>query len=135
MIKGLVHVCIATRDLAATERFYCAGLGFEKAFDFIRGREVDGSFCKAIVDRSVETDLVIFSGYDECPWHDLCHDEAVKRKDVSLVALRATRQACSFIACPVAARRRPATSDGFRPRRQVLSPHSIQRGSVMPRRI
>lgn len=41
MITGLAHVCIGAVDLDATERFYCSGLGFKKAFEFIRkGRRI-----------------------------------------------------------------------------------------------
>ena len=42
MIKGLAHVCLSATDLAAVERFYCSGLGFKKAFDFIRNDRVIG---------------------------------------------------------------------------------------------
>ena len=44
MIKGLAHVCLAAADLAATERFYCGGLGLQKAFDFIRNDRVVGFY-------------------------------------------------------------------------------------------
>ena len=44
MITGLAHVCLSAEDLAAVERFYCTGLGFEKAFDFIRNDQVVGFY-------------------------------------------------------------------------------------------
>ena len=44
MIKGLAHVCISATDLAAVERFYCCGLRFKKAFDFIRNDRVVGFY-------------------------------------------------------------------------------------------
>jgi lactoylglutathione lyase/glyoxylase I family protein len=44
MIRGIAHVCISSRDLALTERFYCSGLGFRKVFDFIRGGAVIGFY-------------------------------------------------------------------------------------------
>lgn len=47
MIKGIAHVCIGSLDLAATERFYCSGLGMEKAFDFTRKGRVVGFYLKA----------------------------------------------------------------------------------------
>lgn len=47
MIKGIAHICIGTSDLAATERFYCSGLGMAKGFDFIRKGEVIGFYLKA----------------------------------------------------------------------------------------
>ena len=46
MIKVLAHVCILASDLAATERFYCSGLGLEKLFDFTRDGEVVGFYLK-----------------------------------------------------------------------------------------
>ncbi len=36
MIKGIAHVCIGAKNLLASERFYCEGLGFSKTFDFLR---------------------------------------------------------------------------------------------------
>ena len=44
MIKGLAHVCLAATDLAATERFYCRGLGLKKAFDFLRQGSIIGFY-------------------------------------------------------------------------------------------
>ncbi len=40
MIKALAHICITTKDLATTERFYCGALGLKKRFAFERdGKE------------------------------------------------------------------------------------------------
>ena len=36
MIKAIAHICIATKDLNKTERFYCDYLGLSKKFDFIQ---------------------------------------------------------------------------------------------------
>lgn len=44
MITGIAHVCLSARDLSASERFYCQGLGLKKAFDFIRHGEVIGFY-------------------------------------------------------------------------------------------
>lgn len=44
MIKGLAHVCLLAKDLAAAEHFYCKGLGLAKAFDFIRNDRVAGFY-------------------------------------------------------------------------------------------
>ncbi len=44
MIKGLAHVCISAKDLAATERFYVTGLGLKKGFDFIRNGQNIGFY-------------------------------------------------------------------------------------------
>lgn len=51
MIKGLAHVCIAARDLADTERFYCQGLGFEKVFNFVKGGRAIGFYLR-VADRA-----------------------------------------------------------------------------------
>ena len=34
MIKGMAHVCFVAKDLEASIRFYCEGLGLTRAFDF-----------------------------------------------------------------------------------------------------
>jgi catechol 2,3-dioxygenase-like lactoylglutathione lyase family enzyme len=47
MVKGLAHVCLGAADLAAVEKFYCAGLGFKKAFNFVRGGQVIGFYLEA----------------------------------------------------------------------------------------
>ena len=44
MIKGIAHICISTRDLDATEAFYCSGLGLTRKFDFIRNGKVFGFY-------------------------------------------------------------------------------------------
>lgn len=47
MLKGIAHICISSVDLAATERFYCSGLGMIKGFDFVRKGEVIGFYLRA----------------------------------------------------------------------------------------
>jgi catechol 2,3-dioxygenase-like lactoylglutathione lyase family enzyme len=47
MIKGIAHICTVSKDLAATERFYCSGLKLKKAFDFVKGGEVIGFYLEA----------------------------------------------------------------------------------------
>jgi len=44
MITQLAHVCIAADDLDVTLKFYREGLGFTKAFDFLRGGKVIGHY-------------------------------------------------------------------------------------------
>ena len=44
MIKGFAHICLLAADLEAAERFYCQGLGFKKAFNFIRKGKVTGFY-------------------------------------------------------------------------------------------
>ncbi len=46
MIQGIAHVCIRVADLDRTARFYCEGLGLEKAFDFVRDGQVVGFYLK-----------------------------------------------------------------------------------------
>jgi len=46
MIRQLAHACIHTRDLKATERFYCDALGCEKGFEFIREDRLFGFYMK-----------------------------------------------------------------------------------------
>ena len=75
MIKSLAHICIAAHDLAATERFYCSGLGFKKAFDFIRGGEVIGFYLEV----SEKSYIEIFRqdeihGHGSCPIRHLCFE-------------------------------------------------------------
>ena len=54
MIKDIAHVCLTTTDLAATERFYCEGLGFKKIFEFIRGGERVGFYLQVNERRYIE---------------------------------------------------------------------------------
>jgi len=49
-IRAIAHVCIKTKDLAATGKFYVGILGFEKQFQFIRRGEVIGFYLR-IADR------------------------------------------------------------------------------------
>ena len=46
MVKGIAHLCIRVTDLERTARFYCDGLGLEKAFDFILDGEVVGFYLR-----------------------------------------------------------------------------------------
>ena len=47
MIKGIAHVCLSAKDLAAAEHFYCQVLGLKKRFDFVRKGEVVGFYLSA----------------------------------------------------------------------------------------
>ena len=40
------HICIRTRDLAETVRFYTEALGLEKVFNFLRNGEVMGAYLR-----------------------------------------------------------------------------------------
>jgi len=46
-IQSLAHVCIKTKDLAATADFYCNALGMRKRFDFLRKGTVIGFYLQA----------------------------------------------------------------------------------------
>jgi len=51
MIKRIAHLCLVSKDLVATERFYTEALGLKKAFYFLRNGVVIG-FYLAIGDDS-----------------------------------------------------------------------------------
>ena len=73
MIKGIAHVCIAARDLPATERFYRSGLGLGKVFDFIRGGQAIGFYLRASAGTYIEVfqmDEVRADG--KCPIQHVC---------------------------------------------------------------
>jgi catechol 2,3-dioxygenase-like lactoylglutathione lyase family enzyme len=44
VIKQLAHICIFSKDLAATEKFYCRALKLKKVFDFIQNGEIIGFY-------------------------------------------------------------------------------------------
>ncbi|PWN06640.1 VOC family protein [Rhodohalobacter mucosus] len=46
MINRLAHICIHTRDLALTERFYCDALGLKKGFEFEKDGDLYGFYIK-----------------------------------------------------------------------------------------
>lgn len=54
MIKGIAHICITTPDLAATERFYCSGLGLTKVFRFVKEDKEIGFYLKASQSSYIE---------------------------------------------------------------------------------
>lgn len=57
MIKDIAHICLAATDLGAAERFYCQGLGFKKAFEFIRGGACIGFYLEICKGRYIEVFL------------------------------------------------------------------------------
>ena len=58
MIKQLAHICIRSIDLAATEKFYCDGLGMERHFEFERNGQLFGFYLKA----GTSTFIEVFQG-------------------------------------------------------------------------
>jgi len=44
MIKAMAHICVSTKDLDKTEKFYCSCLGLAKKFSFIRDGKVFGYY-------------------------------------------------------------------------------------------
>ncbi len=54
MIKGIAHVCLTATDLAAAERFYCAGVGCAKVFEFVRAGQVVGFYLQVAPRSYVE---------------------------------------------------------------------------------
>ncbi|MBN2343275.1 MAG: VOC family protein [Deltaproteobacteria bacterium] len=61
MKLSIAHLCIHTRDLEATRKFYCAGLGMKKVFDFtLKGslygyylEMAKGNFIEVFIDDGV----------------------------------------------------------------------------------
>ena len=51
MIKQLAHICIFSKDLVATEEFYCQALKLKKVFNFVRDNEIIGFYLQ-ISDKS-----------------------------------------------------------------------------------
>ena len=54
MILDIAHVCIAARDLDATERFYCGALGLRRKFDFLRAGRRVGFYLEVTPGRYLE---------------------------------------------------------------------------------
>jgi catechol 2,3-dioxygenase-like lactoylglutathione lyase family enzyme len=46
-ITSLAHVCIKSKDLDATSRYYCDTLGMKKHFNFVKQGRVVGFYMKA----------------------------------------------------------------------------------------
>lgn len=85
MIRGIAHVCLAAKDLAAAQKFYCEGLGFSKQFDFIRNGEVVGFYLKVAEGNFIEVfrqDEI--HAHSQCPIMHICFEV----DDVDAVAAR-----------------------------------------------
>jgi glyoxylase I family protein len=54
MIKRLAHICLMTRNLEETFKFYHDALGLEKRFDFIRNEKPFGFYLHAGNDTFIE---------------------------------------------------------------------------------
>lgn len=54
MIKALAHVCLFSRDLERTRRFYCDGLGLSVQFRFMRQGEPFGFYLKVSDSQFIE---------------------------------------------------------------------------------
>lgn len=57
MIKALAHICISTKDLDETEKFYCSCLGLSKKFNFIRDGKVFGYYLQINANNFIEVFL------------------------------------------------------------------------------
>lgn len=53
-IKAMAHICISTKDLQETEKFYCSCLGLSKKFNFIRDGKVFGYYLQINDDNFIE---------------------------------------------------------------------------------
>ena len=54
MIKQLAHICIFTKNLELTEKFYCRALKFKKVFNFIRDNEIIGFYLQISENSYIE---------------------------------------------------------------------------------
>jgi catechol 2,3-dioxygenase-like lactoylglutathione lyase family enzyme len=57
MIKRIAHLCIISKDLAATESFYTNALGLKKAFYFLHNGTVTGFYLAVGDDSFIEVFL------------------------------------------------------------------------------
>ena len=57
MIKRIAHLCLISKDLAATERFYTTALGLKKAFDFLSKGTITGFYLAVRDDSFIEVFL------------------------------------------------------------------------------
>jgi len=57
MIKRIAHLCIISKDLTATEKFYTTALGLKKAFYFLRNGTVTGFYLAVGDDSFIEVFL------------------------------------------------------------------------------
>jgi lactoylglutathione lyase/glyoxylase I family protein len=54
MIKALSHLCIFTKDLDATRKFYCEALGLQHHFDFLKNGQLFGFYLQVAPQQYVE---------------------------------------------------------------------------------
>ena len=57
MIKRIAHLCLISKDLAASERFYTSALGLKKAFNFLSKGTITGFYLAAGDDSFIEVFL------------------------------------------------------------------------------
>ncbi len=57
MIKRIAHLCLISKDLAATERFYTTALGLKKAFNFLSKGTITGFYLAVGEDSFIEVFL------------------------------------------------------------------------------
>ena len=85
MIKSLAHVCLAAKDLAATEHFYRNVLGLEKQFNFLRDGQIAGFYFKVAEGNFIEVfrqdEIHAHAG---CPISHMC----LEVDDIDAVAAR-----------------------------------------------
>ena len=54
MKLSIAHLCIYTKDLEATRRFYCEGLGMKKVFDFTLNGSLYGFYMEMAAGNYIE---------------------------------------------------------------------------------
>ena len=57
MIKAIAHICIGTKDLDETEKFYCSCLGLSKKFSYIRDGKPFGYYLQINENNFIEVFL------------------------------------------------------------------------------
>jgi catechol 2,3-dioxygenase-like lactoylglutathione lyase family enzyme len=85
MIKQIAHICLTSKDLDASLKYYIGALGLDKHFEFIRDGKIFGFYLKAGEGTFIE----IFQGETQpppgnAPIRHLCLevddiDQAIKR--------------------------------------------------------
>jgi catechol 2,3-dioxygenase-like lactoylglutathione lyase family enzyme len=59
MVKGLAHVCFVVKNLEASRKFYCDGLGLKPAFEF---RNARGEWVGVYLHVGERTFIELFAG-------------------------------------------------------------------------
>lgn len=81
---SIAHICIYTRDLEASQKFYCDGLGMKKVFDFTLNGQLYGFYLEMSPGNFIEVFLnAEFDAENRGPLRHLCleTDDIVAMRD------------------------------------------------------